>query len=100
LSILTSVKITTQPKAVSAKAGQTTPVTFKVVATGTPSPIYLWKLSGQPITALNVKGITSATLTITKVTTANAGAYQVTVSNNLNGVTSSLASSSVKLTVK
>ncbi len=100
LSILTPVKITTQPKAVSAKAGQAAAVTFKVAATGIPTPsIFLWKVSGQPITALNVTGVTSATLTISKVTVSNAGTYQVTVSNILNGVTSNMSSTPVKLTV-
>jgi len=98
LSLLTGVKIGSLLKPATAKAGQTAPVTFSVTASGTSPLKYVWELGGQPIIANNVTGNTTAKLTISKVTAANAGSYQVTVSNSLNGLTSS-ANSTAKLTV-
>jgi rhamnogalacturonan endolyase len=58
-------------------------VTFTITATGTPPPSYQWRRNGSPIT-----GATGATLTIASVTTANAGSYDVVVSNSAGTATS------------
>ncbi|HEY4299868.1 MAG TPA: ExeM/NucH family extracellular endonuclease, partial [Candidatus Didemnitutus sp.] len=52
-------------------------VTFTITATGTPPPSYQWRRNGVAIL-----GATGASLTISNVTTANAGSYDVVVSNS------------------
>ena len=70
-----------------AVAGKT--VSFKAGATG-PGPVkYAWKFNGRPIA-----GATDPTLTLRKVSTAQAGVYSVTVSSP-SGSASSLAALTV-----
>ena len=80
--------ITTQPMAQTVNAGGN--ATFSVTATGTPSPTYQWQFNGA-----NLSGQTSSTLTLTNVTTANAGSYDVVVTN----VAGNATSNAVALTV-
>jgi plastocyanin len=76
--------ISTQPGSQTVGAGAN--VTFTVAATGTAPLGYQWKKGGT-----NIPGANSATLTLTAVTSANAGSYTVVVSNSKGTVTSSAA---------
>lgn len=76
--------ITTQPTSRSVAVGAST--TFTVVATGTAPLTYQWYKSGSILS-----GATSASLTLSNVTTASAGNYIVIVSNSAGSVTSSTA---------
>ena len=80
--------ITTQPTSRTVTAGAT--VSFSVVATGTAPLSYQWLKNG-----VNLTGATSATLTLTSVTTNNAGSYRVRVSNSAGSVTSAPATLTV-----
>lgn len=80
--------ITTQPVSQTVTAGAS--VTFSVVATGTPAPTYQWSKGGTAIS-----GATSASYTISSTTTADAGNYTVTVTNNAGSVTSNTATLTV-----
>jgi hypothetical protein len=61
-----------------------------VTATGHPTPAYQWRRD-----ALALGGATSATLTLASVQSADAGSYDVVVSNPLGGVTSAAATLTV-----
>ncbi len=65
-------------------------VSFAVSATGLPVPTYQWRFKGA-----NINGANAATYTVTGVTAANAGDYDVVVANSVSSVTSKAA----KLTV-
>jgi hypothetical protein len=54
--------------------------------TGTPTLLYQWTFNGQPIA-----GATSSTLTLSGVTAANDGSYQLLVTNNYGNSSSSVA---------
>ncbi len=87
--------ITKQPTALTVKKGAT--AVFTVTASGNPAPTYAWQRNNKILAnGGNIKGITTAKLTLTKVTSANAGSYRVVVSNAIGTATSS----AVKLTVK
>lgn len=58
----------------SAAAGST--VTFTARISGSPAPTFAWTLNGTPI-----PNQTTATLTLTGITAASAGTYQVTATN-------------------
>jgi hypothetical protein len=73
--------LTRQPGNVIAIAGRT--ATFTAAATGTPAPSYQWRKDGVAIA-----GATEATLTLTNVTTAQAGAYSVVITNAATIITS------------
>ena len=62
-----------QPVSVSTNAGAT--VTFKVGVTGTPPFFYQWSFNDA-----DIPNATSSSLTLTNVTSANAGSYGVNVS--------------------
>jgi hypothetical protein len=94
LTVLVPPTIATLPKTATVKAGAK--ASFTVHATGTLPFTYLWKFDGNPITAFNVTGANTSTLTITKAGSANAGSYLVIVTN----AAGSVPSSSVTLTVK
>lgn len=81
--------ITTQPANVTVNAGST--ATFSVVATG--SPTYQWRKDGAALA-----GATSATLTLTNVSAASAGAYSVVATNTIGSVTSANATLTVNAT--
>jgi hypothetical protein len=82
------VTITAQPQSQSATAG--TNVQFTVAVSGVPAPTYQWRLNGSPIS-----GATATTLSLTSVTTANAGDYTVVVTNDLGFTASSAATLTV-----
>jgi len=88
LSLGSAPTITTQPQNQTVTAGAN--VTLSVVATGTPTPTYLWYKDSAAIS-----GATSATLSLSSVQSANAGSYKVTVTNAF----SSIDSTAVTLTV-
>jgi hypothetical protein len=80
--------LTTQPVSQSVTTG--TNVTFSVAATGSPTPTYQWQKDGA-----NLTGATAATLTLSAVQVANAGAYTAVVSNSAGVVTSNPATLTV-----
>jgi predicted extracellular nuclease len=61
-------------------------VTFSVTATGVPPPTYQWRHNGEEI-----EGATDSTYTIPSPTSADAGIYDVVVSNVAGDVTSAPA---------
>lgn len=75
--------ITTQPASVSVAAGGST--SLAVVATGT-GLSYQWRLGGVAI-----GGATAATLSLTNASAAQAGNYDVVVSNSAGSITSAVA---------
>jgi hypothetical protein len=80
----TPVSITSQPPSQIVVEGN--PVTFAVGVAGTPLINYQWFFGGNPLT-----GATNASFTINSCLPANAGSYQVTVSNPDGAVNSSAA---------
>lgn len=67
-TVITPVTITEDPTNESVSTGNT--ATFSITAAGTPPYFYQWFFNGGVI-----GGATNATLTLTNVTTANAGTY-------------------------
>jgi len=90
-AVATAPAITTQPVSQSVSAGNT--ATFSVVASGS-SLSYQWRKDGTAIS-----GATASSYVISAVATANAGNYDVVVSNSLGSVTSTAAALSVTATV-
>ncbi|MCP9750780.1 reprolysin-like metallopeptidase [Ferruginibacter sp. HRS2-29] len=87
LTVNTPVSIGTQPAASTVCSGAT--ATFSVAATGT-ALTYQWQYAATCAgTFTNLAGQTAATLSLTNVTTANAGAYRVIVGGACGPVTSS-----------
>ncbi|MES2694301.1 MAG: immunoglobulin domain-containing protein [Verrucomicrobiota bacterium] len=84
--------ITTQPRTIVAEVGQTTG--FTIGATGSFPRTYQWRKDGA-----NIADGTAITLTLTNITTNDAGTYTVTVSNAQGTVTSSAASLTVNAAV-
>lgn len=80
--------IVTQPVSLSVDRHGT--ATFTVVATGTPAPTYTWYRNG-----ITFPGWTNATLTLSAVTSNDAGAYTVVVTNAAGTVTSNAATLSI-----
>jgi hypothetical protein len=81
--------ITSQPVGQTVIVGAT--VTFTVIATGSPAPTYRWCLqvkSRRTVTKTYLSGATNPSLTLTNVTTANAGTYAVEVTNSAGTITS------------
>lgn len=76
--------ITAQPAAASVSVGDT--VTLAVTATSTTTATYQWRRDG-----VAVSGATGATLTFTSVSSAQAGAYTVVVTNSSGATTSNPA---------
>ena len=56
---------------------------FSVTATGSPAPTFQWRKGG-----VDISGATTATLTIDPSTTADAGSYDVVVTNASDSITS------------
>lgn len=77
--------ITIQPAARSVVAGGA--VSMEASAIGVPAPSYQWRKNGTA-----VSGATNATLSLAAAQVADAGAYDVVVSNSAGSVTSSSAS--------
>jgi alpha-tubulin suppressor-like RCC1 family protein len=88
--------ITSQPQSLTNLAGTT--ASFVVTASGTPPLGYQWQFNGTNLTdTLRVAGSQSAFLNITNLLAADAGNYQVIVTNSAGSVTSSVASLTVVL---
>lgn len=83
--------VTTQPASQTVDAG--TPATFSVVANGPGTLLYQWEFNGQAIA-----GATNSSFTINNVTPANAGLYDVVVSNSDGPTTSGTAQLTVVTT--
>ncbi len=79
----TAPVISAQPVAANAVAGGS--ATFSVTASGTGNT-YQWRKDGQPIA-----GATAATLTVSNITAASAGAYNVVITNSIGTTTSAAA---------
>jgi hypothetical protein len=88
LVVDTAPVFTTHPLDATACVG--TGVTFTVAATGSPAPAYQWRFNGGAIS-----GATSASYTITSVTTGDAGSYDCVASNTCATVISSTATLTV-----
>ena len=80
--------INSQPQGQSVIEGGT--ATFAVTATGLPAPAYQWQFAST-----NLPGATNAMLTLAGVATAQAGDYQVIITNAAGSVTSALATLTV-----
>jgi alpha-tubulin suppressor-like RCC1 family protein len=81
LSVNSRPTITTQPQSQTLYLSQ--PDTFFVVATGVPTPAYIWKKNGVVI-----NGQTGASLIIASPGVKDSGKYTVTVSNSAGSVLS------------
>jgi outer membrane protein assembly factor BamB/plastocyanin len=88
ISVSAQPSITTQPLSQTVNAGQS--VTFSVAATGSAPLSYQWRWNGQSLASQ-----TSASLTLTTVTSAQQGTYDVTVSNSAGTLTSAPATLTV-----
>jgi DNA/RNA endonuclease G (NUC1) len=84
----TAPVITRQPGNVTVVAGGS--ATLTAAATGTPTPTFQWSKDGVAI-----DGATNATLALPSVTTAQAGAYSVVITNSARSVTSDVATLTV-----
>ena len=76
--------ITQQPSSRTVSAGGN--VTLNAAATGSPAPVYQWRLNG-----FDLAGATNASLTLTNFQSANEGSYTVVASNSTGTVTSAPA---------
>jgi alpha-tubulin suppressor-like RCC1 family protein len=91
-----SPSITTQPQSQAVLAGSN--AVFTVTAGGSLPLMYQWSFNGINLTnSAHVAGATSTTLTISNVIAANAGNYQVIVTNTHGGATSAVAGLTVLL---
>ena len=84
LTVDTAPEIVQQPMAETVCDGE--PVTFSVVADGSPSPSYQWRKDGE-----DLPGATDPTLTIDPVTVEDAGLYDVVIQNLCGSETSAAA---------
>jgi hypothetical protein len=91
LTVIELPVITGQPTSVIALVGDN--VSFNVTATSAVPPAYQWYFNSNSLPAA-----TGATLNLSSVTTNEAGAYYVTVSNLAGVVTSTMATLSVYTT--
>ena len=90
LTVVAPPTITSQPSNQTVLEGQNT--TFAIAATGTAPLNFQWRFQGA-----NLAGENSPSLILNPVTTANAGNYDVVVSNVLGVVTSQVASLTVNV---
>lgn len=91
LIVYVPVQITGQPASQSALIG--TNVAFTVTATGSGPLNYQWYFNGTPLAdGGRISGSATATLSLTNIQSADAGAYVVTVTNLYSGATSRAAS--------
>jgi hypothetical protein len=98
LTVPTSESTTTMKSApafslhpVSQTVNAAASVTLTALASGNPAPTYQWRKNGTAIS-----GATSATITLSNVTTATAGTYTVTATNLVSSVTSNGATLTVR----
>jgi hypothetical protein len=89
LTIATPVSIAGQPTALDRCTG--TAAAFTVSATGEPSPSFQWRKGGTIL-----DGATSATLTISAVSSGDAGSYDCVVTNTCGSMTSAAATLNVQ----
>jgi len=82
--------ITAEPVSRSVLRGEN--VEFTVRASGTPPLAYQWYFNGAPL-----EGATEPSLLLSSVTLAQAGAYQVVVTNDYGAATSAVANLTVRL---
>ncbi len=82
--------ITTQPSSQTVAAGANT--SFTVAASGTAPLSFQWRLNGA-----NISGASSATLSLTGVTTNQAGSYTCVVTNSAGSATSAAATLTVNI---
>src|SRR6266446_1300014 len=82
--------ITMQPVSLTVTRGNN--ATFSVTATGDPPLSYQWRFGGN-----NLSGATSTSYAVTGAQAANAGNYDVVVSNNSGSVTSAVATLTVRI---
>jgi|GEM_PF-1321937 len=82
IAVLALPIITVAPQDIQVAAGSN--VVFSVTATGNGTMKYQWYFNGAA-----VKAATKSSLTLSKVTVAQAGTYSVVVSNAVGGVTAS-----------
>jgi hypothetical protein len=95
ISYISSPVITVQPVAHSVNETATT--TFTIVASGAPTLTYQWRKNGSNLSnAGHYSGVTTATLTISNSSAADAANYDCVVSN---GILPDATSNSVALTV-
>ena len=86
--------ITTQPQSQSLITGSN--AVFAVVASGQAPLSYQWSFNGSNLAnSSHIGGATSATLTVSNITVADAGPYRVVVSNNHGSATSTNATLTV-----
>ena len=86
----------TQPSSQTNTAGGS--AVFSVTIGGLPPFSYRWLFNGTNLpAAANISGTASNVLTITSITSANAGNYRVVVTNASGSVTSSVATLTVNL---
>ncbi|PKP20313.1 MAG: hypothetical protein CVU05_09450, partial [Bacteroidetes bacterium HGW-Bacteroidetes-21] len=91
LTLNAATIITTQPLAVTVCEGGN--ATFTVVATGSGTLTYQWRKA-----SVNIPGANTASFTITGVSTADAGSYDVVVTGTCGNTTSSAAVLTVNAT--
>lgn len=87
-SLYSAPTITQQPASQFVETGST--VNFTVAATGSPTPSYQWEKNG-----VMLSGATNPTLTLTGVTSNDAGSYRAFVKNLGGGATSATATLTV-----
>lgn len=88
LTVVLTPNITTQPQSQTVAIGAS--VSFTVVATGALPLSYQWRFFGT-----NLLGQVASTLTLTNVTSVQAGSYSVVASNSAGTVTSTSAALTV-----
>jgi len=88
LVVIAPPNITTQPQAQSVAVGQ--PAYFSVAASGSAPLSYQWNFNGAPLA-----GATDSVLTLTNVELAQAGSFNVVVTNSAGSVTSAVATLTV-----
>ncbi len=84
----TAPTFTTQPQPQSVSIGGT--ATFTAAASGSPTPTYQWQKNGA-----NIGGATSATLTLSPVSSGDAAGYRVIAANSAGSATSVVATLTV-----
>ena len=92
--------ISSQPVGLTTTAGRGAQFTVSANTADAGTLSYQWYKGVTPLTdSANMAGTTSSTLTLSNLSTVDAGDYSVTVTNSLNGSTSSLNSSVASLVV-
>ena len=96
VSVNVPPSISGQPASQTVTAGGS--ATFSVTASGSSSLAYQWFKNGTKIAnATGIAGATSATLSLTSVTTNSAGNYTVTITNLYGSATSAAATLAVQV---